>query len=125
MTSHSIIDHIEWSRNQIQWYQFLDSTYSINTETHTQLRASHDYKLCSNYLAKVTMNSVADAPGQNDVVDHNAEQHKLGQWEPIKDVKDQYVQELERFGVMEAEKESGKNLIFKVWILERGKWFVE
>ncbi|XP_022153524.1 putative cysteine proteinase inhibitor 7 [Momordica charantia] len=57
------------------------------------------------------MSSVA-VPGQNDAVVHNVEQHKLGQWEPIKDVKDPYVQELGRFGVMEANKQSGGNLIF-------------
>lgn len=59
------------------------------------------------------MSSAAVVQGQNNVLLGGPQADiVIGSWTPV-DIKDQYVQELGRFAVMEHDKKSGEHLIFE------------
>ncbi|XP_022936218.1 cysteine proteinase inhibitor 8-like [Cucurbita moschata] len=56
---------------------------------------------------------VEAAPGQNEAMFQDKKGIEVGQWKPIEDIKDPYVQEMGRFAVMEHDNmRIGENLKF-------------
>ncbi|XP_022132703.1 cysteine proteinase inhibitor 5-like [Momordica charantia] len=81
----------------------------MHVELLLRCRANQEAKPLESFVPttlyrKLGMDSVAVAPAQNDALQHVK---KPGGWEPIKNIKDPYVQEMGRFAVMEQPKPVG------------------